>query len=347
MSAESLIKRTFIQTSTAMTVVLLAWMVITNGKILLTGFGGILIAVLFSYTANWIGKKTNMPSKAWLLVTIIVPFILLFFFFSYTGPKIAEQASELAERMPKAINYIQEYTPDLKWADQLANHIKSPNSYDPKTSTIVNAASSFLSSTINSLGSIIFALFLGIFISINPKWYINGTVLLFPPANREKARAVLNACGSALSDWLLAKIASMIVVGILTTLGLWVLGIDLALILGIIAALLSFIPNIGPLIAFIPAAMVSVLSGFDALLYVTTLYIAVQTIESYLLTPILQAKIVGIPPALTLFMQVILAGMVGMTGILLAAPLTVTILVMVNMLYIEGLLNAKENINNN
>ena len=341
MDAKSLIKRTFIQASTVMMVVLFAWMLVTNSKIILTGFGGVLIAVLFSSSANWLGHKTNLPSKAWLAVTVIVPFILLFLFLTYTGPKISAQASELAERMPKAISYIQNYTPELQWADQLANSVKSLSSYDPKASTIVNAASSFLSSTMNGLGSFVFALFLGLFLSVNPKWYVNGAVLLVPPSHRQKAHDVLNACGSALSDWLIAKIASMAVVGVLTTIGLWILGIDLALILGIIAALLSFIPNIGPLIAFIPAAMVAVIGGFDALLYVTALYVAVQSIESYLLTPVLQAKIVGIPPALTLFVQVILASMVGMTGILLAAPLTVILLVMINMLYIKGFLEPK------
>lgn len=342
MSTESLIKRTFIQTSTALAVILFGWMFVSNGKILLTGFGGILIAVLFSSSARWLGNRTHTPSKFWLPVTVIIPFALVFLFITYTGPKIATQASELAERIPKAVNYIQNYTPDLKWADQITSHVKNLSSYDPKASTLVNAASSFLSSTINSLGNFIFALVLGLFIAVNPKGYVNGVVMLVPSANKEKARNVLNACGSALSDWLVAKISSMIIVGVLTTLGLWLLDVDLALILGIIAALLSFIPNIGPLLAFVPAAMISLLSGLDSLLYVTALYMAVQALESYLLTPMLQAKIVGLPPALTLFVQVILAAMVGMTGILLAAPLTVTLLVMINMLYIEGFLKTKK-----
>jgi len=341
MNAKLLIKRTFIQASTAMVVVLFAWMLVNNSKIILTAFGGILIAVLFSGSAKWLGKKTKIPNKVWLPITVIVPFLLLFFFLAYTGPKIATQANELTERIPKAITYIQSYTSELQWVGKLTDNIKSFSSYDPKASTIMDAASSFLSSTMNGLGSFVFALFLGLFLSINPKWYVNGAVMLVPPSYQHRAREVLNSCGSALSDWLIAKIASMIIVGLLTTIGLWALGIDLALILGIIAALLSFIPNIGPLIAFIPAAMVSVIGGFDALLYVTALYMAVQTVESYVLTPVLQAEIAGLPPALTLFAQVMLAGMIGMTGILLAAPLTVVLLVIVNMLYIEGLLESK------
>lgn len=340
MNTKLLAKRTFIQASTATLVVLLAWMLIATSKTILTGFGGILIAVLFCGSANWLSKKTKISSKIWLPITIIVPFVLLGLFFAYTAPKVATQASELMERLPQAVSYMQEQISGIEWASQFSDNVKSISSYDPKVSTIVNLVSSFFSSTINGLGSLIFALFLALFISVNPKWYINGAVALVPPSHRGRIREVLGACGSALSGWLVAKIASMIMVGILTTFGLWVLGVDLALILGIIAALLSFIPNLGPIIAFIPAALVSVISGFDALLYVTFLYIAVQTVESYLLTPVLQAEIADLPPALTLFAQIMLGAMIGMSGILLAAPITVTLMVIVNKLYVEDLLEA-------
>ncbi|QJR80440.1 AI-2E family transporter [Alteromonas pelagimontana] len=341
MNTKLLAKRTFIQASTAALVVLLVWALVHSGKIVLTLFGGMLIAVLFRGSANWLGKKTNVSTKIWLPVTIIAPFLLLGLFFGYTAPKVAAQASELTDRLPQAVDYIQEQISDLHWTDQLNDNVKDLSSYDPKVSTIVNAVSGFFYSAINGIGNFIFALFLGLFLAVNPKGYINGAVTLVPPIHRQRVREVLNGCGSALTGWFVAKIASMILVGILTTGGLWALGVDLALILGIIAALLSFIPNLGPIIGFIPAAMISVMSGVDALLYVTSLYVAVQAVESYVLTPVLQAEIADLPPALTLFAQVTLGGMVGLTGILLAAPLMVTLMVIVRMWYVEDLLEAK------
>lgn len=346
MNSKLLAKHTFIQASTITLVVLFAWMLVNNSKIILTGFGGILIAVLFYGSASWLSKKTNVPTKFWLLVTIVAPCLLLGLFFMYTGPKVATQASELMERLPQAIRYLQEQISKLQWSGQLADNVKDFSSYDPKVATIVDAVSSFFSSTINGLGSFIFALLLGLFLCVNPNWYINGAIKLVPPSHRTRIKEVLDACGIALSEWLVAKIASMVMVGILTTVGLWALGIDLALILGIIAALLSFIPNLGPIMAFVPAAMVSMISGLNALLYVSMLYIAVQAVESYVLTPVLQAKIVGLPPALTLFAQVILAAMVGMAGILLAAPLTIMLMVIVNKLYVEDLLEANHSAQN-
>ncbi|TYK66680.1 AI-2E family transporter [Colwellia echini] len=341
MKTKLLAKRTFIQASTTILVVLLAWMFVDSSKIILTGFGGVLIAVLFCGSAEWLSNKTNLSRKIWLPVTIIVPLLLFGLFLLYTAPKLAEQASELKDRLPQAISYIQEQISGLQWPDKIVDNVKELSSYDPEVSTIVNVMTSFFSSTMNGLGSIVFALFLALFLSVNPKLYIKGAVSLVPPLHRERVKEAFEACGSALSGWLVAKIASMLMVGILTTLGLWALGTDLALILGIIAALLSFIPNIGPIIGYIPAALVSVITGVDTLIYVTILYVGIQVVESYILTPVLQAKIANLPPALTLFAQVLLASMVGMAGVLLAAPLVVTVMVLVKMLYIEDLLETK------
>lgn len=341
MHAKQLAKRTFIQAITVSLVILLVWMLVNNGKMILTAFGGILIAVLFCGSASWLSKKTNISRKVWLPITIVVPILLLGIFSAYTAPKIAIQAEELKDRLPQAINYVQEQVSGVQWFEQLTDHVKEVGSSDTEVSTVLTGITHFFSSTLNGVGSFAIAVFLALFISVNPSLYINGTISLIPTSHRERSREVLNACGSALSGWLVAKIASMILVGLLTTVGLWALGIDLALILGVIAALLSFIPNIGPIIAFVPAALVSVITGMDALLYVTFLYVGVQTVESYILTPILQSKIANLPPALTLLAQVILGSMVGMTGILLAAPLTVTLMVIINMLYVQDLLESK------
>ncbi|MGY0565677.1 MAG: AI-2E family transporter [Paraglaciecola chathamensis] len=338
MNTRQLATRTLVQSITATIVFLIAWLVVTNGKILLTFFGGILIAVLFRESASWIGHKTGVKSKFLLPVTIIAPFVLLGLFFAYTAPQISAQGEKLMERIPQGDTYINEHLSGLPWGTQLKENLTNLSSADSEVSTVVNAVSSVFSSTLNGFGSFIFALFLGLFLAVNPDWYIKGAVTLVPPARRERIREVLGACGRALSGWLVAKIASMVLVGILTTLGLWALGTDLALVLGVIAALLSFIPNIGPILGFIPAAMVSVITGLDTLLYVSILYVAVQMIESYVLTPMLQAELADLPPALTLFAQVALGAMVGMAGILLAAPLCVAAMVFINKLYVEDIL---------
>ena len=116
------------------------------------------------------------------------------------------------------------------------------------------------------------------------------------------------------------------------------IGTELALSLAILAALLTFIPNIGPILALVPAALLAMMHGPDKLIYVVSLYMGIQALESYVLTPLLQQQMIDLPPALIISMQILLGVLVGGLGIILATPLTAALLVLVKMVYIEDIL---------
>jgi predicted PurR-regulated permease PerM len=138
--------------------------------------------------------------------------------------------------------------------------------------------------------------------------------------------------------WLIAKLIAMVFVGGLTWLGLWLLGIGMPLTLAVLAALLTFIPNLGPIIAAVPAVLIGLLDGPATAVWVVVLYVAIQTIESYILTPLLQQQAVSLPPALTITTQLVMAVFVGGIGLALATPLTVVVLVLVRSLYVQDML---------
>jgi predicted PurR-regulated permease PerM len=196
----------------------------------------------------------------------------------------------------------------------------------------------FFSSTLGALGNIVFALFVGLFLCISPALYVDGLLQLFPEARRARAREVLGATAATLRNWLVAKLTAMVVIGILTTIGLMLLDIDLALVLGIIAALLSFIPNFGPIASVVPAALIALVAGPEKVLYVLLLYAGIQAVESYGLTPFLQKRMVRMPPALLLTMQVLFGVLAGILGVVFATPLTAAAMVMVKKWYVEDLL---------
>jgi predicted PurR-regulated permease PerM len=131
---------------------------------------------------------------------------------------------------------------------------------------------------------------------------------------------------------------SMLSVGIFISVGLTMLGVPLGLILGIIAGLLDFIPYVGPIIAGVPAVLIALSMGPDMALYVILLFLVVQTIEEYILQPLVEARAVELPPALTIVTQLIFGMLMGFAGVALATPLTATLMVLVNMLYIEYIL---------
>jgi predicted PurR-regulated permease PerM len=227
------------------------------------------------------------------------------------------------------------------WAEQIWDRKERLAQALPSDSSGTSVVASFFTTTFGALGNSVVVLFLGLFLAISPDWYANGLIRLFPVHRRERAREVLEATGNALGSWLIAKLTTMTVIGVLTTLGLWLLGIDLALVLGVIAALLSFIPNIGPIASVIPAALIALVTGPEKALYVLLLYAAVQTAESYLLTPMLQQHMVDLPPALLLTMQVLLGVLAVILGVILAVPLTAAGMIMVKMWYVEDMLGDR------
>ena len=147
--------------------------------------------------------------------------------------------------------------------------------------------------------------------------------------------------GHVLRRWLLAKFISMAVVGVLTGIGLWLLEVPLAISLAVLASLLTFIPNIGPVIAAIPALLLAFVDGPSKALSVALLYLAVQTVESYGITPFVERETVALRPALTLSAQLALGLLTGFVGVIVATPLTAVCIVIVQTLYIQDVLGDR------
>jgi predicted PurR-regulated permease PerM len=179
---------------------------------------------------------------------------------------------------------------------------------------------------------------IGFYMAVAPRVYVEGVIHLVPVTRRGRAGEVLQALGRTLRWWLFGRWISMTVVGLLTTAGLWLLGVPLALTFGLLAALLTFIPYLGPIISAIPPMLLVLVQSPMQALYVVSLYLGVQGVESYLLTPLVQQRTVSVPPALTITAQVLLGLLLGTFGVILATPLIAVTLVLVKMLYIEDVL---------
>ena len=128
------------------------------------------------------------------------------------------------------------------------------------------------------------------------------------------------------NKWLLGRMLSMVIVAVLTYLGLLLVGVSSPLFLAMIAGVLSFIPNLGPILSAIPAVLVAAGGGLEQVGLVLVLYTGIQFVESYFITPAIQKNLISVPPALLLAVQVIMASIFGILGLLLAAPITAIVI---------------------
>lgn len=178
----------------------------------------------------------------------------------------------------------------------------------------------------------------GIYLAAQPRMYVNGLLMLAPHARRPRYREVLGKLAFTLRWWMIGQLVPMAAIGVLTALGLKIIGVDLWLILGLLAALLNFIPNFGPLISGAPAFLLALAESPTKAMWVVVLYIVAQSLEGYVLTPLVQRRAVELPPALLILFQVLAGLLLGAIGVVLAAPLLAVVVVAVKMLYVEDVM---------
>lgn len=193
---------------------------------------------------------------------------------------------------------------------------------------------------LGATADLLLVLFGGISLAAQPGLYVRGLVLLGPGGGREKARKAVEACGRALSLWLLGQLVSMYIGGALTTVGLWLVGVPLALALGLLSGLAEFVPIVGPIAAAVPGLLLAFSRDMTMTVWVLAVYLGIQQIESNMLLPLIERRLVSLPPALTLFAVVAMGMLLGPLGALFATPLTVVAFVLVRMLYLRETLGV-------
>ena len=212
----------------------------------------------------------------------------------------------------------------------------------PDEPDAVSRVTGVVSRTFSALASAALILFLGIVFAATPGIYVNGLLALFPRDRVPRIREVLAQLNETLWWWLIGRLIAMTFIGVVTGVGLALLGVPLAFILGVLAALLSFIPNLGPILSAIPAILLGFVQAPQTALWVAALYAAVQVVESYVLDPIIDRKTVYLPPAFTITAQLVMALFAGLLGVTLATPLAAAIVVLVTLLYVQDVLERQE-----
>ncbi len=313
--------------------ILLVLLLLKGFRVILLILGGILVAAFFLGIADFIHSKTPLNKKISLWIAVILVLAISAGVSLALAPRIAEQTSSLQRKLPKAASQTLNEINNTEFGSFLVQQVKSLE-LNPKGGEVAK----FFGSLLGVLSTTYIIVFLGIFFMVAPKKYLNGLVLLFPKSKRKRTEDILVTMGRTLQSWLLGKLLSMLIVGILTGIGLSLLGVPLALTLAIFAAFISFIPNFGPLIALLPAFLLAFTVEPLTALYVGILYTAIQAVESNVLTPIIQKKMIALPMAMVLIAQVVLGLFTGILGVILAVPLMAVIMVLIKMAYIEDVL---------
>jgi len=335
-SAKALRWKTAIVVSTASVVLLFFYGLWLAKVAALVVFAGLLAALALSSMCRFLELRTNLRRRWSLPIVLFVVIGILSSAVWLRGPAIEEQIGRLQASLPQAAKAFVAQVQSHEWGRWLLTH--GFGTEVPRIVDILPKLTDVVSGTLGLLGSLLIVLFLGIVIAAEPHTYIRGFENLFPATVQSYVEEVIAKVTRTLRWWLVARLASMLAVGIMVSLGLWALRVPMAGTLGLLAALLTFIPNIGPVLSAIPPILLAFTVSPRHALFVLLLFSAVHAAEGLLVTPVADRTIVRLPPGLTLFAQLVLAFLAGAVGVALAAPLTIVSIELVRTVYRDKVL---------
>ncbi|KAA0572722.1 AI-2E family transporter [Azospirillum sp. Sh1] len=298
-----------------------------SGTLLLI-FTGVLFAILLQRLTGYVRRWTGLGHGLALAIVLLLLVLLVGGGVWLMGTSTAAQLGQLQEQVTKAMDML----PD-GWRQRIMER--------GKEWPWMNQLSSFASGLVYVVGDAVVVMFAALYLAASPGVYQRGVVLLVPPRGQKRACEVMEVAGDSLWKWLIGQLVAMAAVGTMIGVGLWLLGIPSALALGMVAGLLEFIPLVGPFLAAVPALLIGFAQSPQDALWVAGLYLVIQQVEGNLITPLLQKRVVDLPPVVTI--GAIAAGGVlfGIMGMFLATPIAVVVLVLVNLLYIEDRLGEE------
>ena len=192
-----------------------------------------------------LGPGVSLGLFCLLLLGLAVAFVAL------AVPSLSEQVDQLRGQLPQAVEGLRDRLRQTEWGTYLLERLEGgqPAATAGSPEAVARRAAGWAGSAISFVVATLFFVFMGLYMAAEPGLYVRGVLWLVPPRGRKRADAALRRIGRTLRFWLLGQLVAMACVGLLTGVGLWVLGAPLPLVGGVLAALLEFVPNVGPAIA--------------------------------------------------------------------------------------------------
>lgn len=303
-------------------------------------FGSVLIGVGLDGAAGWVRARTGAPRLPALAIVFAAIAALTALTFWVFQTAMAAQYDELARRVPQSIHALL----SMMRADPLGREVLAQyhnGAFAGAATSAPTVVAGLLRSAASAATYGLVMLFGGVFLAIDPARYVKGALRLSPAARRGHYAEVLATLARALQRWLIGRLVIMVAVGVLASFGLWALGIDAPFALGLTGALLSFVPFVGALMATVPAMMIALVQSPVMVVWVALLFWGVHFVEGTFITPYVQDEAVDVPPVLSIFSTTVFTVLLGPIGVFLAGPLTVTVMLMVEVLYIEDVLGER------
>lgn len=333
-SYPELLKQTLLVVGVAL-IPVLVWYLF---DVILIGFGAIVFATLLWLGAEpfmrWLrlGEGVSLLISGLLILVVIAAIGVLF------GTRAGNELQDVVQRVNSGAAGLRSILEGSALGTFIAGHVTGPDF------SLASVLTRFLTVSSSLIVGVTVSLVAGIYLAAQPRLYRDGLVLLFPPSSHARVVKRVGAIAAALRLWLIGQIIQMVLIGTLATAVLWMLGVPSPLALGLMAGLGEFVPYLGPIIAAIPAILVAVTKSWDTALWTAAAYLAINQVEGHLIIPLIQRRLVFIPPVVIVLGIVAFTTLFGPAAAVFATPMTVVVFVAVKVFYVRDLLGEATDI---
>ena len=308
------------------------------GPLLLLIFAGVMLAVFFRGLGDLLAARTGLSAGASHAAVVIGLVGVGLSGAWLLAPRMVDQVGQLMDKLPALLAQAEAFLESSRLGRQFLHELQALAGNNGESPGPVTG---LLSITLQTVVYAFIVFITGLYLSVNPGWYASGVVRLFPQARRPLVLHTLREMNHTLRWYLIGRAVSMLAVGLLTAIGLWLMDIPLAMLLGIVAGLLTFVPYAGPIAAGVPIAIVALLESPAHFVWALVYYTVVQSVEGFLITPLVQQRAILLPPAITIVSELVMGVLFGAIGVIVSVPLAAALMVFVRVTYVEAALEGK------
>jgi len=312
-------------------VVLALW---RAANLLILAFGSVLGAIVIHAVADLYRDHLKVARRWALPVAIVTVLAVITFLVWLFAVEFRQQINVLVLRLPGLLDELAAYLSRTPVGAKIVDAVRAAYAGSRVAQDVGGVAEGAGELILNSILVLVGALFF----AADPRAYERGLLLLVPPRSRAPVEDALADVAATLRLWLRSSLILMTSMGVLVGVGLWLSGVPSAAALGLLAGLSEFIPYVGPTAAMLPALGLAATVGTGPVIGALVTYAVVRLIQTNVITPYVQSRVVSIPPAVTVFAIIGIGVVFGLFGLFFSAALLVVFFTLIRSLYLREVL---------
>ena len=307
----------------------------TSANVLLLLFFAVLLACVLRGAAASIAARTGAPVGPVLALIVIAAALVVGGLSYWIAPELLREGQDLWTHVADEWHALSQHFPPAATPTSARPPLTSLRGIE---SRVASSAGTILGPSMNMVAGLVIVLVTAIYLAAAPGLYVRGVLHLVPFSRRSRVHEAMLKIGHVLRLWVLGQLVAMLAVGVLAGGGLLLVGVPAPFALGVLTGLLTFIPYFGAIAAAVPAVLVALTVSWTTAIWALGVYTLCHCIEGYLVAPLVQRRLIALPPALTVMSMTFGGTLFGVLGIALGTPLAAAVLVAVRLLYVNDYL---------